>query len=72
MDAINSVFKTGSIPNMVKTKKLKKGIMYECVKRKIPFVLAGSIRDDRSLPDVIIDVFVAQKNTNKCLRMQNW
>ena len=29
---------------MVKKGNLKKGIMYECVKRKIPFVLAGSIR----------------------------
>ncbi|NND86709.1 MAG: TIGR00300 family protein, partial [Nitrosopumilus sp.] len=45
MDTINAVFKAGSIANMVKTKKLTKGIMYECVKNKVPFVLAGSIRD---------------------------
>ena len=31
MDTINAVFKAGSIANMVKTKKLTKGIMYECV-----------------------------------------
>jgi len=68
MDAINSVFKAGSIPNMVKTKKLKKGIMYECIKRKIPFVLAGSIRDDGPLPDVITDVSVAQKKYKKVLK----
>ena len=42
MDAINSVFASGSIKNMVKKGNLKKGIMYE-LKRKIPFVLAGSI-----------------------------
>ena len=41
MQAINSVFRSGTISNMVKTKKLKKGIMYECIKKKIPFVLAG-------------------------------
>ena len=56
MDAINAVFKAGSIEKMVKSKKLTKGIMYECVKKKIPFVLAGSLRDDGPLPDVIVDV----------------
>jgi len=34
--------------------------MYECIKRKIPFVLAGSIRDDGPLPDVITDAMEAQ------------
>ena len=68
MDAINSVFRAGSISNMVKTKKLKKGIMYECVKRKIPFVLAGSIRDDGPLPDVITDVSLAQKRYKEVLK----
>jgi len=68
MDAINSVFKAGSISNMVKTKKLKKGIMYECVKRKIPFVLAGSIRDDGPLPDVITDVAEAQRKYKEVLK----
>ena len=68
MDAINAVFKAGSIANMVKTKKLKKGIMYECIKNKVPFVLAGSIRDDGPLPDVITDVALAQKEYKKVLK----
>lgn len=68
MDAINSVFKAGSITNMVKTKKLTKGIMYECVKNKVPFVLAGSIRDDGPLPDVITDVAQAQREYKKVLK----
>lgn len=68
MDAINSVFKAGSIANMVKTKKLNKGIMYECVKNKVPFVLAGSIRDDGPLPDVITDVAEAQREYKKVLK----
>ena len=34
--------------------------MYECVQHKIPYVLAGSIRDDGPLPEVITDVLVAQ------------
>ncbi|NIP61378.1 MAG: TIGR00300 family protein [Nitrosopumilaceae archaeon] len=67
MAAINSVFKAGSIPNMVKSKKLKSGILYECVKNKVPFVLAGSLRDDGPLPDVITDVVDAQKEYKKVL-----
>ncbi len=68
MDTINAVFKAGSIANMVKSKKLTKGIMYECVKNKVPFVLAGSIRDDGPLPDVIIDVAQAQREYKKVLK----
>jgi len=68
MDAINAVFKAGSIANMVKTKKLTKGIMYECVKNNVPFVLAGSIRDDGPLPDVITDVAQAQREYKKILK----
>ena len=68
MEAINAVFKAGSIEKMVKSKKLTKGIMYECIKKKIPFVLAGSLRDDGPLPDVIIDVSMAQKKYKEVLK----
>ena len=68
MDTINAVFKAGSIAKMVKAKKLTKGIMYECVKNKVPFVLAGSIRDDGPLPDVITDVAIAQREYKKVLK----
>jgi lysine-ketoglutarate reductase/saccharopine dehydrogenase-like protein (TIGR00300 family) len=68
MDTINAVFKAGSISNMVKIKKLTKGIMYECVKNKVPFILAGSIRDDGPLPDVITDVVEAQREYKKVLK----
>jgi len=68
MDTINAVFKSGSIINMVKTGKLRRGIMYECVKRKIPFILAGSIRDDGPLPDVITDTATAQKKYKEILK----
>ncbi len=71
MDAINAVFKAGSIANMVKSKKLRKGIMYECIKNKIPFVLAGSIRDDGPLPDVITDITQAQYEYKKILKDAN-
>jgi len=68
MQAINSVFKSGTISKMVANKTLRKGIMYECVKRKIPFVLAGSLRDDGPLPDVITDMTVAQKKYKEILK----
>ena len=68
MDAINSVFKYGSLKKMVQQKKLTSGIMYECIKKKIPFVLAGSLRDDGPLPDVITDIAVAQKEYKKVLK----
>ncbi len=68
MDAINAVFKAGSIPKMVQQKKLRSGIFYECVKNKVPFVLASSIRDDGPLPDVITDVAEAQREYKKILK----
>ena len=42
--------------------------MYECIKKNIPFVLAGSLRDDGPLPDVITDIAVAQKEYKKVLK----
>ncbi|HEX2013872.1 MAG TPA: TIGR00300 family protein [Nitrososphaera sp.] len=61
MRAINEVFKAGGIKAMVEKKILKSGVMYECVRNAIPFVLAGSIRDDGPLPDVVTDVVEAQR-----------
>jgi len=68
MDAINSVFKAGSLKKMVQQKKLTRGIMYECIKNKIPFVLAGSLRDDGPLPDVITDIAESQREYKKVLK----
>ncbi|WP_148686594.1 TIGR00300 family protein [Candidatus Nitrosocosmicus hydrocola] len=68
MLVVNEVFKSGSIKSMVETGKLTKGIMYECVKADIPFVLCGSIRDDGPIPDVITDVVEAQMQYKSVLR----
>lgn len=68
MDTVNAVFKAGSIPRMVRSGALTRGIMYECVKNRVPFVLAGSIRDDGPLPDVITDVAQAQREYKKVLK----
>jgi lysine-ketoglutarate reductase/saccharopine dehydrogenase-like protein (TIGR00300 family) len=58
--SINRIRRLGSIKNAVDQGVLKAGIMYQCVKKDIPFVLAGSIRDDGPLPDVITDSLAAQ------------
>lgn len=61
MQAVNEVFKAGGLKAMVQKKILKGGVMYECVMNDVPFVLAGSIRDDGPLPDVVTDVVEAQR-----------
>lgn len=68
MQAINEVFKAGDLKTMVEKKILRSGVMYECVKQNIPFVLAGSIRDDGPLPDVVTDVVDAQRKYKQVAR----
>lgn len=59
--AINTINKAGSIKDAVEQGVLTSGVMYECVKNNRPYVLAGSIRDDGPLPDVITDSQEAQQ-----------
>ncbi len=61
MRAINKVARAGSIKNAVEQGILTEGIMHACVTHDVPFVLAGSIRDDGPLPDTITDVVRAQE-----------
>ncbi|MFL6338706.1 MAG: TIGR00300 family protein [Nitrososphaeraceae archaeon] len=68
MQAINEVFKAGSLKAMVQKKILKSGVMYECIVNDVPFVLAGSIRDDGPIPDVITDVVEAQRKYKHILK----
>jgi lysine-ketoglutarate reductase/saccharopine dehydrogenase-like protein (TIGR00300 family) len=60
MRAINTIRRAGSIHAAVASGQLTSGIMYECVQHGVPFVLAGSIRDDGPLPDTIMDLVAAQ------------
>lgn len=60
MRAINAINRSGSIAQAVQDGTLTSGIMYECVKHNVPFVLAGSIRDDGPLPDTLMDLIEAQ------------
>jgi len=61
MRAINQIAAAGSIPDAVQQGVLTKGILHACVKNGVPFVLAGSIRDDGPLPDTIRDIARAQE-----------
>lgn len=66
--AINMVRGYGSIANAVEAGAIPSGIMYECVKRKVPFSLAGSIRDDGPLPDTRMDLLQAQTEYSELLQ----
>jgi lysine-ketoglutarate reductase/saccharopine dehydrogenase-like protein (TIGR00300 family) len=61
MRAINTVRAAGGIAPAIAKGILRQGIMFRCFKREVDFVLAGSIRDDGPLPEVITDVVEAQK-----------
>jgi lysine-ketoglutarate reductase/saccharopine dehydrogenase-like protein (TIGR00300 family) len=60
MRAINAIYHAGSVREAVESGRLRSGILYECVKADVPFVLAGSLRDDGPLPDAITDMNAAQ------------
>ncbi len=59
--AINRIRRAGGIRQAVDSGLLSSGIMYECVRGGVDFLLAGSIRDDGPLPEVITDVLDAQR-----------
>jgi len=60
MRAINRVRAAGSIEKAVESGLITSGIMHALVTSKVPYVLAGSIRDDGPLPGVIQDALAAQ------------
>ena len=60
LDILNEVRRIGSIKQSIQTLGITDGIIYACEKHDIPYVLAGSIRDDGPLPEVISDVYQAQ------------
>ncbi|MCI0406437.1 MAG: TIGR00300 family protein [candidate division Zixibacteria bacterium] len=68
MRAINAICLASGIAPAVRKGVLKSGIMHQCVKSKVPFVLAGSLRDDGPLPEVITDLIEAQAAYGKYLK----
>jgi lysine-ketoglutarate reductase/saccharopine dehydrogenase-like protein (TIGR00300 family) len=60
MRAINTICRAGGLRPAVEQGVLTSGVMYECIRRGVDYVLAGSIRDDGPLPDTIMDLRAAQ------------
>lgn len=68
IDTINAVRAAGSTAAFIESGAVKDGIIYECVKNHIPYVLVGSIRDDGPLPEVYADVYRGQDAMRKLVR----
>jgi hypothetical protein len=60
LDAINAVRRAGSLAAAMATGLIPDGVMHALWEKRLPYVLAGSIRDDGPLPEVITDVMQAQ------------
>ena len=56
LDLLNEVRTVGSVDSFIDTGQVKDGLMKTLVENDIPYVLAGSIRDDGPLPEVYGDV----------------
>lgn len=61
MRAINTIYHAGGLRHAVENGSINSGIFYECIKNDVPFVLAGSLRDDGPLPDTVTDMNEAQE-----------
>jgi len=66
--AINRIRRAGGIERAVASGLLTSGVMYECVRNGVEFLLAGSIRDDGPLPEVITDTLEAQRRMREKIR----
>jgi len=60
MRAINALNRAGGIQAAVDAGVLTTGVMFECVRAGVPFVLAGSVRDDGPIADTVTDIVEAQ------------
>jgi lysine-ketoglutarate reductase/saccharopine dehydrogenase-like protein (TIGR00300 family) len=67
MRAINTIIRAGGIKAAVESGALKSGVMYECVRHNVDYILAGSIRDDGPLPDTMMDLVAAQDRYSAAL-----
>jgi lysine-ketoglutarate reductase/saccharopine dehydrogenase-like protein (TIGR00300 family) len=68
MRAINAVFRAGGLRQAVDQGVLRSGVMHECIRRGVPYVLAGSIRDDGPLPDTVMNLIEAQDRYTEALQ----
>jgi lysine-ketoglutarate reductase/saccharopine dehydrogenase-like protein (TIGR00300 family) len=67
MRAINTICRVGGLRQAVNEGVLKSGVMYECIRHGVEFVLAGSIRDDGPLPETMMNLLEAQDRYSAAL-----
>lgn len=60
LDALNRVRRMGSMKAALEEAGISDGVMAALLQHGVPFVLAGSIRDDGPLPEVEADAYAAQ------------
>ena len=68
MRAINTIIRAGGLRAAVDQGVLTSGVMYECIRHGVDYVLAGSIRDDGPLPDTMMDLVEAQDRYTAALQ----
>jgi hypothetical protein len=68
LKTINLIRRYGSIEAAVKAGVITSGIFYECIRKGVPFSLAGSIRDDGPLPETRMDLLQAQAEYAQLIR----
>ena len=68
MRAINRVRAAGGLRNMVASGQLTSGVMKSAIDHGVEYVLAGSVRDDGPLPDVITEMIEAQRRMREAVR----
>jgi lysine-ketoglutarate reductase/saccharopine dehydrogenase-like protein (TIGR00300 family) len=68
LDTINRVRACGSVKQFIENENITDGIMYGVVRRGVPFVLTGSIRDDGPLPETVADTYEGQARMRALVR----
>lgn len=68
LDVINLARSAGSLEKLIESRNIKEGVIYSALNKGVPFVLAGSIRDDGPLPPVLANVYQAQDEMRKHTR----
>ncbi len=68
MRAINAIRRAGGIGAAVASGLLTRGVMHACHVHGVPYVLAGSIRDDGPLPETLMDLSEAQNRYAEALK----
>jgi lysine-ketoglutarate reductase/saccharopine dehydrogenase-like protein (TIGR00300 family) len=68
LDAINTIRNAGSIQKAIDNGIVRDGVMNAVIGKNIPYLLAGSIRDDGPLPEVVADAYLAQDKMRAIVR----